>query len=370
MTLVQLLSIFFGISKLLNHGTWDDIFHTFQLNCQGWTWDGLIMLSSFILGKKTFNCHISLIQQGQYYVPGSILPVHGQTLVGGVWDRSQLREWNVHWRGPPWSSENPKVFIICLPSTDWFVTCLTFVSMLIVDCQWINCHRPSCSSVRWTSSNFGIQGKHYSYIMCWNNASWFRDSSAFNHWYLKIVDSTSFPPRYFPSLQRVHRRGRPLSNMWASIFLTKNRLMSIWIHRWGILPSHRTTGQAWRAFLSLWHIHGGRPSYALVVYMSSCCRLPKPQGIPTCPLLALWWRLGDIIRGSRKFLWLQAYYFMGIMAVAMAHVRQCLQPYLSYMLSVDSIWWREVLMYVSIMDGHSWSYLTHPSLWNLKVGRC
>ncbi|PBK80324.1 hypothetical protein ARMGADRAFT_1040151 [Armillaria gallica] len=57
-------------------------------------------------------------QQGQYYVPGSILTGHGQTLVGGVRDRSRLREWNVHWRGPSWSSGNPKEFIICLLSTD------------------------------------------------------------------------------------------------------------------------------------------------------------------------------------------------------------------------------------------------------------
>ncbi len=75
-----------------------------------------------------------LYQQGQHYVPGSILTVHGQTLVGGIRDRSWLREWKVHWRGPPWSSENLKDFFICLPSTDWFVTYLTFVFMLILDC--------------------------------------------------------------------------------------------------------------------------------------------------------------------------------------------------------------------------------------------
>ncbi len=76
------------------------------------------------VGKK----HLRMpYQQGQHYVPGSILTVRGQTLVGGVRDRSRLCEWNVCWSGPHCSSENPYNFVVIgLLSTDWFVACLTF----------------------------------------------------------------------------------------------------------------------------------------------------------------------------------------------------------------------------------------------------
>ncbi|KAK0211617.1 hypothetical protein IW262DRAFT_350514 [Armillaria fumosa] len=57
-------------------------------------------------------------QKSQHYVPGSILTVHGQALVGGVQDKSQLSQWNVCWREPSCSSENCRMFIFCLPSTD------------------------------------------------------------------------------------------------------------------------------------------------------------------------------------------------------------------------------------------------------------
>ncbi|KAK0435416.1 hypothetical protein EV421DRAFT_1237994 [Armillaria borealis] len=56
-------------------------------------------------------------EQGQHYVPGSILTVRGHTLIGGIRDRSRLCDWNVRWRGPHCSSEHPEYFI-SLPSTD------------------------------------------------------------------------------------------------------------------------------------------------------------------------------------------------------------------------------------------------------------
>ncbi|KAK0211631.1 hypothetical protein IW262DRAFT_1413476 [Armillaria fumosa] len=63
-------------------------------------------------------CHAEKCRVQNYYVPGSILTVHGQTLVGGVQDKSQLSRWDVCWRGPSCSSENCRRFIFCLSSTD------------------------------------------------------------------------------------------------------------------------------------------------------------------------------------------------------------------------------------------------------------
>ncbi|PBK58723.1 hypothetical protein ARMSODRAFT_102459 [Armillaria solidipes] len=44
--------------------------------------------------------------------------MRGHTFIGGIRDRSLLCDWNVCWRGPYCSSENPADFIINLPSTD------------------------------------------------------------------------------------------------------------------------------------------------------------------------------------------------------------------------------------------------------------
>ncbi|KAK0211629.1 hypothetical protein IW262DRAFT_1413461 [Armillaria fumosa] len=71
-----------------------------------------------------FFCHVGscrvqkLSQRGQHFVPGSILTVHGQTLVGGVQDKSQLSQWDVCWRGPCFSSGIHRMLTFSLPSTD------------------------------------------------------------------------------------------------------------------------------------------------------------------------------------------------------------------------------------------------------------
>ncbi|KAK0496676.1 hypothetical protein EDD18DRAFT_172240 [Armillaria luteobubalina] len=57
-------------------------------------------------------------QKSQRYVPGSILTVRGQTLVGGVRDRSRSYEWNAHWSTKLSPYECPLDFVFCLPSTD------------------------------------------------------------------------------------------------------------------------------------------------------------------------------------------------------------------------------------------------------------
>ncbi|KAK0482724.1 hypothetical protein IW261DRAFT_1606539 [Armillaria novae-zelandiae] len=87
-------------------------------------WGGLPWMALLAAYDSICTCQIERYQvqpfhqQGQHYMPGSILTAHGQTLVGGIQDKSQLSEWDVWWRGPSYLSEDMAPFIFHLPSTD------------------------------------------------------------------------------------------------------------------------------------------------------------------------------------------------------------------------------------------------------------